>query len=185
MANTYRKKPGYEKRSPRTQYVIDCFAMFYSPNQVYQMLLKAKEAGEFLDEPDIKLTTVNQYRAIYSEDVKQRRFEIGESELPIIDPAWRYMRLQEIVEGAMEGETVVYRGQSIIKKDLKTAITAIAEVNRMTGFNGKNADEEKELQKLQRQVIEELRADLIAQGQPPEDVEKLIQEKFSVNEYSN
>lgn len=170
------KKATYQDLSPRNKFIVDGFAMHYTPTQVHRML----EASEEFKNDVPSLSTIGSYKIRFGEIIKQRRYEIGDSELPIIDPTWRFMRLQEIVEEAMEGvEKVNQRtGASWVEKDYRSAISALTEVNKMTGFTGKrDADEKEEAQKMMKSILEELRADLLKTGANPEEVDLLIEQK--------
>jgi hypothetical protein len=168
------EKTSYKDRSPRTKFIIDALAMYYTPSQVLTMLEDARE--EFPEEIPSKSTIAN-YKIRYATDIKQRRAEISDKELPILDPAWRFLRLQEIVEESLAGkEIVTKRGELAHVKDFKSAITAVAEVNKMTGFTGKTRDEDaKDAEKLKQQILEELRADLLkVPNASPEEVDAVL-----------
>jgi hypothetical protein len=132
--------------------------------------------------PDLKLpskATVSTYKVRLAEDIRDRRAELADTELPVLDPAWRYLRLQEIIEESVAGiEKKGMRGETYLQKDYKSAISALAEVNKMTGFTGKNREEDdKDSKRLMKQILEELRADLLKAGNKPEEVDEIIRAK--------
>ncbi len=170
-------KATYQSSSPKMKFIFDAYAMYHTPSQVHYML---EQSEEYKDETPA-LSTLKGYKVQYAEIIKTRRYEIGDSELPVIDPTWRFMRLQEIIEDSVEGieKTNQRTGATWVEKDYASAIKALAEVNRMTGFNGKrDEDEKEEAAKLMKSILEELRSDLIKLGKySTEEVDALIEEK--------
>lgn len=159
------------EKSPRTKFIIDAYAMYHTPSQIMAML---EQAEEFADEQPIKKNTVANYKVKFAEEIRKRRAEITDSALPILDPAWRLLRYQEIVEEALEGkEALTKRGELIHLKDFKSAITALAQVDKVTGY-GKQDDEKEAFKKMMAQILEELRTELLQTGASPEDVEEVI-----------
>jgi hypothetical protein len=173
-----QRKLTYEERNPRTRFIIDAYAMYYTPTQIIHMLEEMRD--QFPEEP-LSKSTVAGYKVQYAEDIRKRRAEISDKELPILDPAWRLLRYQEAVEQALEGIETPSKFGSYLKKDFKAAISALAQVDKITGY-GKQDDEQESVKKMMRQIIDELRADLLATGKyAPEEVEQEVQryeEKF-------
>lgn len=168
------KKATYQELNPRNKFIVDGFAMHYTPTQVHRML---KQSEEFSSEVPA-VSTLAGYKVRFGEVIRQRRYEIGDNELPVIDPTWRYMRLQEIIEESIEGVEKETRIGTVIVKDYRAAISALSEVNKMTGFTGKrDTDEKEEAQKLMKSILEELRSDLLKTGANPEDVDAIIEQK--------
>ena len=169
-----------QEKSPRTKFIIDAYAMYHTPSQIMAML---EQAEEFADEKPIQKNTVANYKVKFADEIRKRRAEITDSALPILDPAWRLLRYQEIVEEALEGSPVFSRaGMEIgVKKDYKAAITALAQVDKVTGY-GKEDDEKEAVKKMMAQILEELRSDLIKAGYQPDEVEEVVkqqEEKFA------
>lgn len=162
------------EKSPRTKFIIDAYAMYHTPSQIMAML---EQAEEFVDEKPISKTTVANYKVKFAEEIRKRRAEITDSALPILDPAWRLLRYQEIVEEALEGkEALTRKGELIHIKDFKSAITALAQVDKVTGY-GKEDDEKESFKKMMAQILEELRVDLIRAGYKPEEVEEVVKQQ--------
>jgi N-methylhydantoinase B/oxoprolinase/acetone carboxylase alpha subunit len=153
--------------------------MYYTPTQIIHMLEDMKD--QFPEEIPTK-GTIAGYKVKYAEDIRQRRAEISEKDLPILDPAWRLLRYQEAVEEALEGTETPSKFGTFLKKDFKAAISALAQVDKITGY-GKQDDEQESVKKMMRQIIDELRNDLLATGKySPDEVEQEVQryeEKFS------
>jgi coenzyme F420-reducing hydrogenase alpha subunit len=165
----------YQDKTRRTQFIIDAYAMYHTAGQIMSML---EQTDDFKEEKPITKSTVSGYKIQHADDIKKRRAEITDKALPILDPSWRLTRYQEIVEESLEGREVFNRTGDLTGyvKDFKSAITALAQVDKVTGY-GKEDDEKESVRKMMKSILEELRADLLKTCAAPEDVEAIISEK--------
>lgn len=123
-----RPRLDYEDRPEHIRFVIDCFAVGYSPTRVIGLL---KEKYGELDERVLGMSTLISYRKKYFSDIQNREKELRE-ELPIILPSMRIRYLQRVVDEASEGTPLLSKsGEVYLKKDHTVIINAVKEMNAM------------------------------------------------------
>ncbi len=154
-------------RDPMTNLIIECYALYQSPQQVVQTLRdKYKENCP-------TYYSIRQARERYRQEILDKREEL-ETNIAILNSKERWGYVQFILDKALEEEPVFnMRGdQTGVKRDLKNALQAIKIANEMSNTVGAVIPENDDI--IRSIVIETF--DELRKAKPKANNEEIVQE---------
>jgi hypothetical protein len=150
-----RPRTGYDEKPEHIQFLIDCFACYYSSWKVFKALQERYKNDE---DCQLSLSTVKTHRQKYLPLIIERRKEISQ-EIPILDPHQRWLYAQELYEMATEGiEAFTTSGLPYDKKDIKAGVAALKLAHEMSGKD--QAGDAPSDEEIVRQVVKEAYEDV-------------------------
>lgn len=132
-------------REPQIDKAIELYAYFSSPANVFKTL--SKEYGDAC----LTAHAISKIRTTYRQEILAKRKEL-EASIPLLDVNERWARLQEIVDGGLEGEVIPSMSGSYVKYDRTSALKALQIANDMVATKGTVNEEDDELIKS---IVEE------------------------------
>lgn len=138
-------------REPQIDKAIELFAYFGTPASVFKEL--TKEYGENA----LTAYAVRKIRESHRQEILAKRKEL-EATIPLLDPMERWARLQEIVDGSLDGDIIHTKTGSYVRYDRTAALNALKLANEFTQTKGAVIDEDDDLIKsIVLQAYEDLR----------------------------
>jgi len=142
-------------RDPQTDKVIELYALYSTPAVIFRRLRE-----EFGDNA-LSAGTVRKIRESNHREIIQKREELCK-DIPILDEKTRWGYLQDIIDGAMEGEVLYDRtGIPIAAKvDRAVALNGIKLANDLaTKVGAVNTDDDELMKSIIKEAYEEMRGD--------------------------
>lgn len=160
-------------RDPQVDKVIEMYAMYEIPSSIFRIM--SMDYGENC----LSLREIKKIRENYRPQIVTRRKELA-GKLPILDPQERLGYLQQIIDGALEGDLVVSKFGTYTKIDRTSALKALEQVQNMTQKQGVVDTDDNELIKA---IVLEAFEEMKKSKDQPSDKEILdrMLEEFPAN----
>lgn len=140
-------------RDPQVDKVIELYAYFASPASAYKTLVK--EYGENA----LTANAVKRIRENYRQEILAKRKDL-EATIPLLDMNERWAALQEIIDGALAGDTIINRQGTYIKYDRLAALKALQLANDFASTKGTvNTDDDDLVRSIVQDAYKELKAE--------------------------
>lgn len=140
-------------REPQVDKAIELYAYFGTPASVFRAL--NKEYGENC----LTAYAIRNLREKYRLEILAKRKSL-EASIPLLDPNERWARLQEIVDGALEGEEIPTQNGSYRKYDRLAALNALKLANDMSTTKGTvNTEDDDLIKSIVETAYQELKAE--------------------------
>lgn len=155
-------------RDPQTDKIIEMYAAYATPASAY------KQAREEFGENAFSAGQIRAIREKHRAEILAKRKELMAS-IPILDAKERFAYIQQIVDGALEGEVVYDRfGKPVEAKiDRTAALNALKLAHEMTQLKGTlNTEDEDLIKSLVQEAYETMRAETPLR--PVEDIQREI-----------
>lgn len=140
-------------RDPQVDEIIKMYAAYATPASAY------KEAVAKFGENALTAGQVKNIRDKYRAEILEERKKLT-AKLPILDAVERFAYLQQIVDGALEGDEVHSKFGSFIKIDRTAALSALKMAHDMTQLKGTlNTEDEDLIKSLVQEAFETMTAE--------------------------
>jgi hypothetical protein len=152
-------------RDPQIDKAIELYACFGTPASVFKTM--HKEFGEHC----LTAYAIRKIRESHRNEILEKRKNL-EASIPLLDPTERWARLQEIVDGALEGDEIFTKTGSYLRVDRTAALNALKLAHEFTSTKGTVNPEDDDLVKsIVMDAYEELKRE-----KPEASEEEIIKE---------
>lgn len=137
---------------PQTEYAIRLYALFGSPAAVFKDMQAEFGAG------CMSASAVKKIREKYRSQILTKRKELS-AKIPLMDIEERWAYLQQIVDGALEGDTIFTpSGNSYQKVDRPTALSALKLASEIASVQGVvNTEDDELIRSIVTEAYEEIK----------------------------